>query len=102
MTDRRSFIKMIPAAALGMAAAPLAFGEAAKVAETDPTAIAIGYKANAKSVDKAKSPKYKAGQNCGNCMLYQGKAGSAVGACPIFGGKLVAAAGWCNSYAPKA
>ena len=99
MTDRRSFIKMIPAACLGLAVAPLAFGETAKVEESDPQAKALNYVANAKN---AKSPKFAAGQACSNCMFYQGKPGSANGPCPLFGGKLVAGAGWCASYAKKA
>ena len=74
----------------------------AMVAETDPQAAALGYKADASKVDKAKFPKYAAGQNCGSCSLYQGKAGASAGPCPIFGGKDVAAAGWCSAYVKKA
>ena len=74
----------------------------AVVAETDPQAVALGYKANAATVDKAKYAKYAAGQKCDNCALYQGKAGSAAGSCSLFAGKQVAGAGWCSAYAKKA
>ena len=74
----------------------------AMVAETDPQAAALGYKADASKVDKAKFPKYAAGQQCDNCALYQGKAGSASGGCSLFGAKQVAGAGWCSAYAKKA
>jgi hypothetical protein len=74
----------------------------AMVAETDPQAAALGYKANATTVDKAKYPKYAAGQACSNCALYQGKAGSAAGGCSLFGAKQVAGPGWCSAYAKKA
>jgi hypothetical protein len=74
----------------------------AMVAETDPQAAALGYKANATSVDKAKYPNYAAGQVCGNCALYQGKADSAAGGCSLFGAKQVAGPGWCSAYAKKA
>jgi hypothetical protein len=52
----------------------------AMVAETDPQAAALGYKADASKVDKAKFPKYAAGQQCSNCALFQGKADAAAGA----------------------
>jgi hypothetical protein len=71
------------------------------VAESDATATSLGYKADAAKVDKTKFPKFAAGQNCGNCALYQGKAGDKAGACPLFAGKQVAGAGWCSAYAKK-
>ena len=74
----------------------------AMVDEKDAQAAGLGYKADATKVDKAKAPKYAAGQNCSNCALYQGKPGSAAGGCPLFAGKQVAAKGWCTAYAKKA
>ena len=71
------------------------------LSESDPTAAALGYKANASSVDKAKFPQYTAGSMCSNCVLYQGAAGSASGPCPLFAGKAVSAQGWCSSYVKK-
>lgn len=102
MTTRRSFIQIIPlAGALALAARP-AFADAPKVDEKDPQAAALGYVADAAKADKAKFPKYAAGQVCANCQLYQGKAGDAYGPCAIFGGKQVAAKGWCSAYTKKA
>ena len=74
----------------------------AMVAETDPQAAALGYKADASKVDKAKYAKYAAGQQCDNCALYQGKPGSASGGCSLFAGKQVSGKGWCSAYAKKA
>ncbi|MBX9870937.1 MAG: high-potential iron-sulfur protein [Burkholderiaceae bacterium] len=74
----------------------------AMVSESDAQATALGYKADAAKVDKAKNPKFAANQNCANCALYQGKPGAASGACSIFPGKQVAAKGWCTAYAKKA
>jgi hypothetical protein len=71
------------------------------VAETDPQAATLGYKADASKVDKTKQPKFAAGQACGNCALYQGASGSAAGACPLFAGKQVAAKAWCSAWAKK-
>lgn len=72
------------------------------VAEGDAQAAGVGYKADATKVDKAKYPKYAAGQNCGACALYQGKPGSASGGCGLFPGKQVSAKGWCSAWAKKA
>ena len=73
----------------------------AMVLETDAQAAALGYKADATKVDKAKQPKYAAGQACGSCALFQGAAGAAAGACPLFAGKQVAGKGWCTAWAKK-
>ena len=72
------------------------------VAESDPNAASLGYKADASKVDKTKFPKYAAGQNCSSCALFQGKAGDAAGVCPLFAGKQVSGSGWCSAYAKKA
>ena len=69
--------------------------------ETDPLAMALGYKEDTSKVDATKYPQHKAEQKCLNCALYQGKPGEKTGACPIFAGKTVTAEGWCVSYAPK-
>ena len=74
----------------------------AMVAETDPQAGALGYKADASKVDKAKFPKYAAGQVCANCALFQGKADAVAGGCSLFAGKQVAGKGWCSAWAKKA
>ena len=74
----------------------------AMVAETDPQAAALGYKADASKVDKAKYAKYAAGQQCSNCALFQGKADASAGGCSLFAGKQVAGKGWCSAYAKKA
>ena len=69
--------------------------------EADPTAVALGYVADASRADKAKYPSFVEGSNCANCALYQGASGSEAGPCPLFAGKQVAAKGWCASYVKK-
>ena len=98
MTSRREFIVQF---GLGGAALVASYGmvqnamaEGAMVAESDAQPSALGYKANATKADKAKFPKYAAGQQCSACALYQGKAGDASGGCPLFPGKQVSAKGW--------
>ena len=101
MTQRREFIIQV---ALGSTALLASQVQAAgpMLAETDAQASALGYKADATKVDKAKFPKYAAGQLCNNCALYQGKAADAAGGCPLFAGKQVAGKGWCSAWAKKA
>ncbi|GAA0741351.1 high-potential iron-sulfur protein [Ideonella azotifigens] len=100
MTTRRTFIQIIPVTSLALLAAQQA--RAADVDPKDAQATALGYVVDATKADKAKFPKYAAGQTCANCQFYQGKAGDASGACPLFAGKNVAAKGWCSAYAKKA
>ena len=71
--------------------------------ESEPIAIALGYKKDASTVDTTKYPK-RAGatgatQFCNNCALYSaGENG--LGGCTAIPGKLVAGAGWCNAWIP--
>ena len=102
MTDRRTFLKMIPVACLGLAATSMALAAPETLSESDPAAQALGYRKNSSRVDGVKYPKHAAGQACRTCMFYQGSAGAANAPCPLFGGKLVAGGGWCNSWAKKA
>ncbi|MDH4450354.1 MAG: high-potential iron-sulfur protein [Rhodoferax sp.] len=101
MTQRREFIAQFTVASTALwacgvqAAAPL-------VADSDPQAVQLGYKSDASKVDKAKFPKFAAGQACANCALYQGKPSDAAAACALFAGKQVAGKAWCNAYAKKA
>jgi hypothetical protein len=99
--SRRAFIEngVILIAACGMCS--VGWSDPALLSESDPAAAALGYKADATKVDKAKYPQYAAGQSCSNCALYQGASGAAAGLCPVFAGKQVAGAGWCASYSKK-
>ncbi|MEM5327374.1 high-potential iron-sulfur protein [Paraburkholderia sp. JHI2823] len=101
-SSRRSFLITSIGVASTLALSRQAFADAPKVAESDPTAQALGYKLDATQVDKAKFAKYAAGQDCSNCSFYQGKATDAFAPCPMFGGKQVAGKGWCSAYNKKA
>lgn len=72
-----------------------------KLSEDDPQAKGLAYVHDATSIDAGKQPRYKAGQTCANCALFQAKDNADWGGCSIFAGKVVAAAGWCSVYAPK-
>jgi len=101
MIDRRQFVVQISAAG-GALFAGQAMAQPALLSETDPQAVALGYKADTTKVDAAKYPKHAASQNCKNCVLYQGKPADAAGGCPLFAGKQVAGNGWCSAWAKKA
>jgi hypothetical protein len=103
MTSRRSFIQILPlAGALALGARGALAADTPAVDPKDPQAAALGYVVDAAKADKAKFPKYAAGQNCGGCQLFQGKAGDATGPCAIFAGKKVSTKGWCSAYIKKA
>jgi hypothetical protein len=101
MANRREFIVQVSLGG-GMLVAGQAMAQGAMLAESDAQATALGYKADASKVDKAKFPKFASGQLCSNCALYQGKASDAAAGCPLFAGKQVAGKGWCSAYAKKA
>ena len=97
---RRNLLFAAPALALGLglmrnASAP------AKVTEADPTATALGYKADASKVDTAKFKQFVKGSTCANCNFYTAK-GAVEGTCTALGNRLVAAKGWCVAWVKKA
>ncbi len=100
---RRTFLIGAAGAASALATSRFAFAQGgAPLSESDPQAMALGYKIDATKADKAKFPKYAPGQMCSTCQLYQGKPGDAAGPCPLFQNKRVAAKGWCSAWVKKA
>jgi len=77
-----------------------ASGGLPRLSEDDTQAKSLNYKHIASDVDSSKNPRYKEGQVCSNCQVYQGKDGDDWGPCAIFAGKAVKATGWCTAYAP--
>lgn len=104
---RRQLLGVTLTAAAGISGATASAAEApatagfAKLNEKDPQAVALHYVHDAKLVDPKKSPTYKAGQHCANCLQITGKAGDAWRPCNIFPKKLVAADGWCSVWVQK-
>ena len=93
---RRRFIKLT---AIGFAVAPFAntlCGKAAAadlIAESDPAALKLKYKADATKAPERTNP----AELCDNCLLYDSK-DSAYGTCSALEDKLVAAKGWCAAW----
>lgn len=103
-SNRRTFVihTLVGAGAIATTRLVQAQSAAPLVQETEPQAIALGYKNDATKVDAVKYPKYAAGQNCANCALYQGKPADSAAGCPLFAGKQVSAKAWCSAWAKKA
>jgi hypothetical protein len=99
-TNRRTFVIQTVLGAGALASVSNASAQSA-LAESDPQAVALGYKVDAAKADKSKFPKYAAGQSCAKCGLFQGKGADTVGGCPLFAGKTVTAKGWCSAYVAK-
>lgn len=66
--------------------------------ENGAQAMGLGYRHDATEVENAR---YKPGQQCSNCVLFQGGS-SAWGGCGLFIGKQVKATGWCSAYSVAA
>ena len=101
--DRRELLK---GAIIGTAGISLLYAgqsqsaQLVKLSESDPTAAALGYHANSKTVDVKKFPTFKPAQNCANCMQLQPGSGNDR-PCTIFAGKLVNVNGWCKVWVQK-
>ena len=107
MITRRRLLHWIPAAGAAGTLAPIADRAASQasaapmLSEADPQAKSLGYVTDAQRVDKAKFPKYAAGQHCAVCQLYQGPTSAPAAPCTLFAGKQVAGPGWCSAFVPK-
>lgn len=101
--SRRAFVVTVVAGTSALAASRVSAQAAApKLEESDPQAVALGYKADATKVDKAKYPQHATAQACNGCNFFQGKPTDAMAPCQLFAGKQVAAKGWCTAFAKKA
>lgn len=100
-STRRTFLTRTIAVSAALAASRDLLAAQEQLSESDPSARALGYKANAATVDSKQFPKYQQGQRCSNCQFFRANAGDAFGACPMFGTRAVASNGWCNAYAKR-
>jgi len=101
--DRREILKGALIGAAGAALLQTKQGQSAelvKLTESDPTASALGYHINSKTVDVKKFPTYKPNQNCASCLQLQAGSGNDR-PCTIFTGKLVNVNGWCKVWVQK-
>lgn len=101
-SSRRIFVIQSLSGACAFAVGAAYAQAPAAVLENDPQAVALGYKTDGSTADKAKFPSHNASQSCSGCVLFQGKAGDAAAPCAAFGNKLVAGKGWCSAWTKKA
>ncbi len=104
--SRRRFFGQLAAAGVGVAVVLITTEKASaqtlpELSEGDPTAAALGYKADSSKVDAAKYPNHRPEQICAGCNLAQGKAADELLPCAIFPGKSVRNKGWCAAFVPK-
>lgn len=71
--------------------------------KNDPLAKSLGYRADAKDVNKAKFSTYKAGDHCSVCRFFKGTPGEKSGyaGCQLYSGYSVNAQGWCASFSAR-
>ncbi len=101
--NRRTFMMGVVAGGSALTlSAVTSRAAAAALTESDPQAVALGFKTDTTKVDKAKFPQHTPAQVCGGCNFFQGKPADATAPCQLFAGKLVPAKGWCSAWAKKA
>jgi len=102
MTTRRSFLQLSASSGLALACdASRAQTPVPMLNEADKQAQALGYVTEATRVNKARFPKYEAGQRCAACQLYQGQPTADVAPCSLFGGRQVPGTGWCSAFVAR-
>lgn len=105
MKNRRNFVLTTLPLTMALIASSRSLAsepEPPRLSETDPVAIALGYRHDAATVDKSRFPNYVPGRRCAGCQLYQAAADQPWAKCAVAPGKLVAGAGWCSAWAAKA
>jgi hypothetical protein len=80
---------------------PAAAAEAEHLSPSDPTAAALKYIPDAKTVDAKQYPSYQPGQSCGTCLQLQAGTDPTWRPCNLFPGKLVNVNGWCQVWVKK-
>lgn len=99
-SNRRVFMIHCVAASSALAALPAQASER-KLLETDPQAVALGYRDDTKNVDAKKYPKHSPSQTCTGCLIWKGVTADG-GTCHVFAKRLLSGAGWCSQYSAKA
>ncbi len=101
-TTSRTLATIPVVAVLGEPAFGEQAGATAKLDETNPTAVALGYRHDANEVDVGRFAKRASEEGkkqfCDNCLHYKSSDEEGWGPCAIFPGFAVAAKGWCNVW----
>ncbi len=99
-TNRRVFMMQVALGSSALAMASVSARAAVtKLDANDSYAKSMGFVLNTKDVDTAKwGRKYKVGQQCSKCQLWDGKEKDAYAACSFFGDQHTPAGGWCKNF----
>ena len=101
MTSRREFVlKIVPLAGAATALSQLAVAdEVPLLTETDPMALALGFKLDTSKADQAKYPKHDAEQFCQRCIHFTTPTAD-LARCDLFN-KRVPKHGWCSGFSKR-
>jgi hypothetical protein len=101
MGNRRQFVlSLIPLAGAAAMLPRLARAQGLPaLTETDPMALALGFKLDTSSVSQAKYPKHSNDQSCTNCLHFA-QPSAATARCDLFN-KTVPKGGWCSGYSKR-
>ena len=101
-TTSRTLATIPVVAVLGERAFGEQAGATAKLDETNPTAVALGYRHDANEVDVGRFAKRASEEGkkqfCDNCLHFKSSDEEGWGPCAIFPGFVVAEKGWCNVW----
>ena len=101
MHSRREFVlRLLPLAGTAALLPGIARAkEPPALTESDPLAVALGFRADTGKVDQAKYPMHTKEQTCGNCLHFK-TPGAAHALCDLFS-KTVPKGGWCSAWAKR-
>lgn len=101
MSSRRQFVlHLAPLAGAALILPRIARAEELlALTETDPMAVALGFKLDTNKVQQTKYPMHTREQTCGNCLHFM-KPGADPARCEIFN-KTVPKNGWCSAYVKR-
>lgn len=99
MNTRREFLQMLPAGGATLLLTQTASAQQyPHLGEAETRALEVGYVEDAARVDRQKYPKYRPGQLCTTCELYQAKPTQPWAPCTLFPRRVVAGKGWCDAF----
>jgi hypothetical protein len=98
----KHFVLLCGAAAVVTRAPETQAADLPHLTPDDPTAKALGYHDDAKTVDAKQFATFHPDQTCTTCLQLQGTAGEPWRPCTVFPGKAVNANGWCQVWVKKA
>lgn len=100
--DRRAFIVTSMVSGAAALCAGRARAQLTRADESEPKALAVGYRHDSSTVDQNRYPKHQPGQRCEGCLAFYPSDDEADewGECDLMSDRLVNKRGWCSSFKP--